>query len=106
MKVKIVKVKKMNNQINSKVGYGDMYPTSITGKIFGAICAASGILLLACPTGLFASNFSDVYKLNKQKKKIIRDYKSKNNEQFALKAKYTSSKLKGIFCCKKKIDQV
>ena len=41
------------------VGYGDIYPITILGKILGAISAIFDIGLFALPAGLLASGFSD-----------------------------------------------
>ena len=54
-----------------------MYPTTIAGKIFGAVCAVTGVVILAMPVGLLASNFSENYKENDYKTKIIEVYKKK-----------------------------
>ncbi|XP_067672523.1 potassium voltage-gated channel protein Shaw-like [Haliotis asinina] len=43
------------------VGYGDYYPQSWTGYIVGIMCALSGILLLALPIAIIASNFNTFY---------------------------------------------
>ncbi|XP_071107814.1 potassium voltage-gated channel protein Shaw-like [Haliotis cracherodii] len=43
------------------VGYGDYYPKSWTGYIVGIMCALSGILLLALPIAIIASNFNTFY---------------------------------------------
>ncbi|HEY9596207.1 MAG TPA: potassium channel family protein, partial [Cyanophyceae cyanobacterium] len=40
------------------VGYGDIYPVTPLGKLFGAILAFIGIGLFALPTGIIASGFS------------------------------------------------
>jgi exodeoxyribonuclease VII large subunit len=40
------------------VGYGDVYPVTPLGKIFGAILAFTGIGLFALPAGIIASGFS------------------------------------------------
>jgi len=37
------------------VGYGDIYPITIGGKIFTAIMLLIGLGIVAIPTGLFAS---------------------------------------------------
>jgi voltage-gated potassium channel len=42
------------------VGYGDVYPHTILGKIFAGITAVTGIGLIAMPTGILASAFSEV----------------------------------------------
>ncbi len=41
------------------VGYGDIYPITPLGKLFGAISAIFGIGLFALPAGLLASGFSE-----------------------------------------------
>ncbi|GFO43213.1 potassium voltage-gated channel subfamily a member 4 [Plakobranchus ocellatus] len=43
------------------VGYGDFYPVHAAGYIVGAICAVSGLLLVAMPIAIVASNFSVYY---------------------------------------------
>ncbi len=40
------------------VGYGDIYPVTAIGKLFGAILAFIGIGLFALPAGIIASGFS------------------------------------------------
>lgn len=37
------------------IGYGDVYPITIEGKIFASIIIIIGLFLIAVPTGLFAS---------------------------------------------------
>lgn len=41
------------------VGYGDAYPVTVIGKIFAAIIMVAGVGLVALPTGILASSFSD-----------------------------------------------
>ncbi|MCE5252882.1 MAG: ion transporter [Actinomycetia bacterium] len=43
----------------STVGYGDIYPVTIAGKIVGAIVALLGIGLFAMPAGILASGFAE-----------------------------------------------
>lgn len=41
------------------IGYGDVYPITVLGKIFAALVAVAGIGLIAMPTGILASAFSE-----------------------------------------------
>jgi Ion channel len=43
------------------VGYGDIYPHSVLGKICGGITAFAGIGLIAMPTGILAAAFGDAF---------------------------------------------
>lgn len=42
------------------VGYGDVFPITILGKVFAAMVALSGIGLTAIPTSILATAFSEV----------------------------------------------
>ncbi len=41
------------------VGYGDIYPITVFGKILGAVIAFSGIAALAIPTGIITSGLTE-----------------------------------------------
>ena len=41
--------------------YGDYYPVHAAGYVVGAVCAVSGLLLVAMPIAIVASNFSIFY---------------------------------------------
>jgi voltage-gated potassium channel len=51
------------------VGYGDIYPKTGLGKIFGSLIALFGIGLFALPAGIIASGFSA--ELQNKNKKIV-----------------------------------
>ncbi|CAG2187066.1 unnamed protein product [Mytilus edulis] len=57
------------------VGYGDVYAKSTPGKIVGCLCAVCGLLILAMPIAIIATNFSNYY----QKMKDISKFKKKIN---------------------------
>lgn len=40
------------------IGYGDVFPTSVGGRIFASIVALAGIGMIALPAGILASAFS------------------------------------------------
>ena len=46
------------------VGYGDVYPVTIGGKIFTGIITLVGIGVIAIPTGLFASSLTSTLEKN------------------------------------------
>jgi voltage-gated potassium channel len=53
------------------VGYGDIYPITVIGRIFAAIVSILGIGLFALPAGFLASGFEEEIRSRKRKKKII-----------------------------------
>ena len=49
------------------VGYGDVFPITPLGKLFGSVVAFLGIGIFALPTGILASGFADEIKKRREK---------------------------------------
>lgn len=49
------------------VGYGDIYPITLMGKIFGIFISFLGVGMVAIPTGIISAGFVDQYSIIKQK---------------------------------------
>lgn len=49
------------------VGYGDVTPITVLGKVFAGITAMLGIGLVAMPTGILAAAFSEAFQERKEK---------------------------------------
>lgn len=50
------------------IGYGDMYPITAAGRLFGSVVGFLGICVFALPVGVLASGFSD--ELDRAKKQL------------------------------------
>ena len=46
----------------TSVGYGDVTPVTVAGKLFGGAVAVVGVCVVALPTGILASGFSDAHR--------------------------------------------
>jgi voltage-gated potassium channel len=52
------------------VGYGDVFPVTPAGKVFGGFIAFLGIGMFALPTGILASGFAEEIKSRKEKNRV------------------------------------
>ena len=60
------------------LGYGDFYPRTVLGYLVGAVCAVTGVLVLALPVPVIVNNFALYYshaqarlKLPKKRRRIL-----------------------------------
>ncbi|XP_057317578.1 potassium voltage-gated channel subfamily C member 1-like [Hydractinia symbiolongicarpus] len=60
------------------VGYGDMVPETVWGRIIGGLCSVSGVLMIALPVPVIVNNFNLYYshaqarlKLPKKKRRML-----------------------------------
>ncbi len=49
------------------VGYGDVYPVTVLGKLLGAVIAVLGVGMVALPAGIIASGFTEQIHIEKKK---------------------------------------
>ena len=60
------------------VGYGDIYPITIMGKVFGIIISFLGVGMVAIPTGIISAGFVDQYATIKRRE----EYGHESDMQF------------------------
>lgn len=70
----------------STVGYGDMYPETLLGRIFAFGCISFGIILNGLPISILFNKFSDYYGKLKSHE-YTSNMKNRGNINFILRAK-------------------
>ncbi len=60
------------------VGYGDIYPVTVLGKLIGIVIAFLGVAVVAIPTGIISAGFVDQY----SRLKRISEYAYEENVHF------------------------
>ena len=61
------------------VGYGDMVPVTLPGRLFSSVCAVIGILVIAMPIPIIANNFTDFYSNQRKQEKLVQ-YKNEREK--------------------------
>ncbi len=81
------------------VGYGDIYPVTVAGKIFGMVITMLGVGLVAIPTGIISAGFVEQY----ERLKIISEEEEESNLHFIRIPLEKGSELIGKKICNLKL---
>ena len=66
------------------IGYGDVYPVTVAGKVIGSIMALLGIGLVAMPTGIISAGFLEKVNERKEQKRKEAEENAKADREKAV----------------------
>ena len=64
------------------IGYGDLVPLSIGGKIFASMAAVVGILVIGMPVAVISTKFYDYFEKLKKESYLKTKYKMLQNPKY------------------------